>query len=208
MPVIVRVYPDNIDAAAIVRAAAVLNDGGVVAFPTDTLYGLAADPRRSDAVLRIFALKGRPDASALPLIAADMAQARAVGKLDDVASRLAERWWPGPLTLVVPARAGLASEVLAGGRTVAVRVPAHDVARAIARAFGFPLTATSANRSGSPGTNDPDDVHAALPDVDLLVDAGRSPGGPPSTMVEVERDALRLIRAGAIAWDRVLESQQ
>src|SRR5512141_503040 len=106
---------------AVSAAVAVLRDGGVVAYPTETFYGLAVDPRRGDAVRRLFALKGRPEASALTVIAADLEQANMVAQLEGAspkAAALAQRWWPGPLTLVLPARAGLAPETLAGGATV------------------------------------------------------------------------------------------
>src|SRR5512141_1412395 len=111
------------DSVSIDTAAEVIRAGGVVAYPTDTFYGLAVDPRNRDAVLRLFALKGRPGSSALTLIAADVEQARAAGKFDAQADTLAARWWPGPLTIVVPARPVLAREALAGGTTVGVRVP-------------------------------------------------------------------------------------
>lgn len=187
---------------------AVLRAGGVVAYPTDTLYGLAADPRSERAVARIFALKGRAETSALPLIAADLEQAREAGTFDPHAESLAERWWPGPLTIVVPARPGLAAAILAGGNTVAVRVPAHDVARALARQFGACITSTSANRSGTPPVSRAADVVLALPELDAIVDGGQTTGGPPSTIVEVQQGRVRLVRDGAIAWSRVLESQQ
>ena len=204
----IAVDPGQPDPAAIAQAATILAAGGVVAYPTETLYGLAVDPRNRDAVLRLFGLKGRPESSALTLIAADMEQARLAGEFGAEAMRLAEGWWPGPLTIVVAARAGLAAETLAGGSTVGVRVPGSGVARALARAFGFCITAPSANRSGETAAALPGEVAARLPGVDLLLDAGPAPGGAPSTIVTVEHGAVSLIRAGAIAWDRVLESLQ
>jgi L-threonylcarbamoyladenylate synthase len=194
-------------AAAIAAAVDVLRRGGIVAFPTDTLYGLAVDPRSDAAVGRLFDLKGRSTASAVPLIAASEDQARAAGQFGDVESCLARAFWPGPLTIVVPARAGLSPQLLAGGTTVAIRVPAHDLARALADGLGFCVTSTSANRSGSAPVADP----AALEDAvaagtDLVLDNGASPGGPPSTIVEVTKDGVRLVRAGAVAFDRVIKS--
>lgn len=184
-----------------------LRRGLVVAYPTDTLYGLAADPRRADAVAAVFRIKGRSAGQALPMIAADDAQAALVARLSGLGVRLAARFWPGPLTLVAAAAVALADGVAAADGTVAVRVPDHDVARALARGFGFPIIATSANRSGEPPTARASEVRAALgAAVAVLVDAGDAPGGAPSTIVDVTRDALRLVRAGAIAWERVLES--
>src|SRR5690349_19470370 len=106
VPVLLRVEPDRPDPAVIRQAAEMVGDGLVVAYPTDTLYGLAVDPRNADAVRRLFALKGRPETSALTLIAADAEQARVAGDMTGHAERLAARWWPGPLTIVVPAHAG------------------------------------------------------------------------------------------------------
>src|SRR5262245_3890855 len=194
------------DPDAVARAVDVLRRGGVVAYPTDTLYGLAIDPRNGDAVRRLFALKGRRADAALPLIAADLAQAELTGRLDAPARRLAARWWPGPLTIVVAASAAIHRDALAGGATVAVRVPAHAVARQLARAHGFPIGATSANASGAPPLSTAGDVMLALPEVDAILDAGPAPGGAPSTIVEIGERGPRLIRAGAVPWDKVLES--
>src|SRR5436190_10810561 len=116
------------DAKALGDAVELLRDGRVVAFPTDTLYGLAVDPRNPDAVRRLFALKGRADTSALTLIAADAAQAQQAGEFNARAAGIAARWWPGPVTIVVPAGPTLATETLAGGTTVGIRVPDHPVA--------------------------------------------------------------------------------
>jgi L-threonylcarbamoyladenylate synthase len=206
MPATWQVDPEHPDPRTVDRAVDVLRRGGVVAYPTDTLYGLAIDPRNADAVRRLFALKGRRADAALPLIAADLAQAELTGRLDAAARRLAARWWPGPLTIVIPASAAIHRDALAGGATVAVRVPAHAVARELARAHGFPIGATSANPSGTPALSSADDVTRALPDVDAILDAGPAPGGAPSTIVELGDRGPRLIRAGAVPWERVLES--
>lgn len=188
------------------RAAAIIRGGGVAAVPTDTLYGLAVNPFDADAVSRLFGVKSRSQERALPLVAADAEQVRAaLGVLPPLGQQLAERFWPGPLTLVVPAPAALAPDVTGGGGTVGVRVPAHAVIRALCAAAGVPLTATSANISGEPPTADPDRVADALADrIDVLVDAGPTPGGPASTIVDVTGTAPRLIRAGAVEWEAVL----
>jgi len=201
MPVVLTPNAD-----AIRRAAQLIRDGLVVAYPTDTLYGLAVDPRNSNAVRRLFELKGRPESSALTLIAADVEQADAAGAFASVAARLAATWWPGPLTIVVPARPILARETLAGGTTVGIRVPNDDVARGLARAFGYCITATSANRSGEPAAVTGDEVVSMLPRVDAVIDAGRVRGGAPSTIVAIENEGPRLLRDGAVAWDRVIKS--
>jgi L-threonylcarbamoyladenylate synthase len=195
------------DAAALAHAVEVLKRGGVVAYPTDTFYGLAVDPRSEDAVGRLYAAKGRDASSAIPLIAASIEQAQEAGILGDRDLRLARTFWPGPLTIVVPPRHGIAATVLGGGTTIALRVPAHAVARALAAAFGFCVTATSANRSGHPPAVTGADVAGAHDEsIDLLLDAGAVTGGPPSTIVEMAPSGPRLVRAGAVAWNRVLES--
>jgi L-threonylcarbamoyladenylate synthase len=190
---------------ALEEAAKWILAGRVVAIPTDTLYGLAADPFSAAAVDALFAAKDRPAERAVPLIASDRAQVEtAIGPLSPVASRVADRAWPGPLTLVVPAPRALAAAVTGGTGTVGIRVPNHDVARAIARSVGRPITATSANVSGEPATDDPDRVERSLGDrIQMLIDVGRTAGGPPSTIVDMTGDTPRLVRAGAIAWDEI-----
>jgi L-threonylcarbamoyladenylate synthase len=196
------------DPAAIAAAVEVLRAGGVVAFPTDTLYGLAVDPRSAQAVERLFALKTRDRNVALPLVASDLEQAMMAGELGPRERRVAEIFWPGPLSVVIPARPSIARASLGGGSTVAVRVPAHAVARELAAAFGFCVTATSANTAGQPPAVSADAVVLALPDVDLLLDGGQAPGGAPSTIVAFDSDGPVLLRAGAVAWDRVIKSQE
>jgi len=201
------ISPDRPDPQVVGEAVTLLRAGRVLAYATDTLYGLAVDPRREDAVERLFVLKGRDERTPVPLIAADLAQAQRIGEFGERELRLAESFWPGPLTVVVPARPGLAARVLAGGRTIAVRVPAHAVARALARGLGSPITATSANLSGHPAPASLSQLDPALLDrIDAVLDSGPAPGGPPSTIVAATDDGFRLLRAGAIAWDRVLRS--
>ena len=183
-----------------------IHNGLVVAYPTDTLYGLAVDPRNGAAVRRLFELKGRPETSALTLVAADAAQVGMAGEMTTSAERLAERWWPGPLTIVMRARGALARETLAGGTTVGIRVPNQAVARALAAAVGFCITATSANRSGEAPRSEAGTVADALPGVDAILDGGPSRGGLPSTIVNAAGDEVTLIRAGAVPWERVLRS--
>ena len=203
----VRVHVDAAapDADAIERVARLIRRGAVIAIPTDTLYGLAADPGNPAAVERIFAIKGRQAGQALPLVAADRDQVVGyVGALGPLADRLAVRFWPGPLTLVVAAPPHLAPGVTGGTATVGIRVPAHAVTRALCAACAHPITATSANRSGEPATELPDAVVAALGDrLDGLVDAGATAGGAPSTLVDTTGDRPRLLRSGAISWDDI-----
>jgi L-threonylcarbamoyladenylate synthase len=212
-PRILRVDPAS-GAAVLARdlmdAAALLASGGVVAFPTETIYGLAADPASAEGVAAIFAAKGRAAGEALPLIAADIQAARRVAAVwPPLAARLAAAFWPGPLTLVVPVDGTrVVAGVTAGRSTVGLRVSSHPVAQALAAAApGGLITATSANRSGTPSLATADAVAAAIGRaIALVVDGGPSPGGPGSTLVDLTKDAPRLIREGPIAWSRVLES--
>jgi L-threonylcarbamoyladenylate synthase len=192
---------------AIEEAAHWILGGGVVALPTDTLYGLAANPFSSAAVARVFDVKGRTAERALPLIAADTAQVAAhLGPLGELGARLADRVWPGPLTLLVSAPAAVARDVAGGTGRVGVRVPADRVARAICGMAGRPVTATSANLSGERAPSDPNDVERTLGDrIDLLIDAGPTRGGAPSTIIDVTGDTPTLVRAGAIAWEDILQ---
>ena len=188
--------------AALLDAVRAIQSGGVIAMPTDTFYGLAVDPFRADAVAKIFAVKGRSAERALPLIAADADQVRdRIGSLPPLAERLASRFWPGPLTMLLVAPATLAAGVSGGTGKVGVRVPDHAVARALCAACGTPLTATSANVSGAPPSADPDEIWRTLGDgIDVLVDAEMTAGGSPSTIVDVTGSAPTLVRAGAIPW--------
>ena len=198
------------DAEGIAAAATAIRSGLVVAIPTDTLYGLAADPFREEAVARVFEAKGRPAERAVPLIAADSEQVVAkLGALSAVARRLADAFWPGPLTLVVKAPDALVHTVTGGTGRVGVRVPAQAAAQALCRACATPLTATSANLSDRHATSDPDEVVRTLGSrIELLLDDGKTAGGAPSTIVDVTSDMPRLVRPGAVEWDRVLACVQ
>jgi L-threonylcarbamoyladenylate synthase len=181
-----------------------IRSGRVVAFPTDTLYGLAANPYDTSAVAAIFALKGRGGDQPLPLVAADISQVADVADIHPVAMRLARAFWPGPLTLIVRSTAPFAAGVGSAEGLIGIRVPDSEIGRALARSVGHPLTATSANRSGDPPTADPDAVATNLPSVAALVDGGTCRGGLPSTIVDAGAEP-RLVREGAIPWSRVLE---
>jgi tRNA threonylcarbamoyl adenosine modification protein (Sua5/YciO/YrdC/YwlC family) len=201
----VFVNPEAPHRDAVQEAAARILRGGVVALPTDTLYGLAVDPFNRDAVARLYDVKGRPSDRALPLIAADAAQVTSTfGALGALGDRLASAFWPGPLTLLMRAPGTLVAAVAGDTGKVGVRVPADAVARAVCAAAHKPVTATSANISGQPATPDPDVVERTLgARIDLLLDGGVTRGGAPSTIVDVTEDAPRLVRAGAIEWDDI-----
>ncbi|HET9372840.1 MAG TPA: L-threonylcarbamoyladenylate synthase [Vicinamibacterales bacterium] len=203
-----RIGPAAASAAALDAPLAWLRRGGIVIVPTDTLYGLAVDPRSAAAVADVFDLKGRDDQAALPLLAASGAQVEeTIGRLGPVGRDLAARFWPGPLALILDAPEEVAPAVHAGTGGVAVRVPAHEIARRLALEFGWPLTATSANRSGSPAVRSVAALAALAADRRVFtIDAGLVPGGAASTIVDVRPTPPRLVREGAVAWSRVLES--
>jgi len=193
-----RVRP--FDEAALAEAAALILAGQPVAVPTETVYGLAADATDGEAVARIYAAKGRPSFNPLIVHVPDLAAAAALGEFDGPARELAERHWPGPLTLVVPLRAGapVASLVTAGLPTVALRVPAHPAMQALLMATATPLAAPSANRSGRISPTRAEHVLASLAGrIPLILDAGPTERGLESTIVAVG-GGLRLLRPGPI----------
>jgi L-threonylcarbamoyladenylate synthase len=190
-----------IDDAAIATAAALIRAGQPVAVPTETVYGLAADATSGEAVARIYAAKGRPSFNPLIVHVASLAQADALAELPAPARRLAEAFWPGPLTMVLPIRAGspVAALVTAGLATVAIRMPAHPAMRALIEAAGLPLAAPSANASGRITATRAEHVTASLGErVSLILDGGPTEHGLESTIVAVEPDQLRLLRPGPI----------
>jgi L-threonylcarbamoyladenylate synthase len=192
-------------AERVAEAARVLRAGGLVAYPTETFYGLGALASCAPALARLAAAKLRPEGKPLPLLAATPEAAFAVAaSVPPLARRLAARFWPGPLTLVLAAAPGLAAEVTAGLGTVGIRVPGSEVARELARLAGGPLVSTSANLSGGPPPARASELDLALrARLDLVLDAGPTPGGLPSTLVDVTGPAPRLVRDGAVPWPEV-----
>lgn len=204
--------PTRPDPALIARAADLLRDGRLVAYPTETFYGLAADPRDARAVERVFQAKGRPERMALPLIASDPdAAMTCYRQFPEAARRLAAAFWPGPLTLVLQASGDLQPRLLGGGTTVGIRVSSHPVALALARAMGGPIIATSANRSGQPPPQSAAEVEEALgPEVALILDGGAARGGQASTVLDLSAGPPRVVRSGAVPLselERVLGSR-
>lgn len=190
--------------ARIDDAAAALRRGGVIAYPTETFYGLGALARDAAALARLAAAKGRPEGKPLPLLAADLAAVEEVAILSPRARALAARFWPGPLTLVLPARPGVPAPITAGTGTVGIRVPGSEVARRLAAAAGGALVSTSANLSGEPPPARVEELSAALrARIDGVLDAGATPGGLASTVVVVGAEGVTLVRAGAVPFEEV-----
>jgi L-threonylcarbamoyladenylate synthase len=188
---------------SIAKAAEVLRQGGLVAFPTETVYGLGADAANAHALARIYEAKGRPRFNPLIAHVQDLAEAEQHGVFHARARALAERFWPGPFTLVVPRRhdSSVADLACAGLATIALRAPSHPMARALLAAFGGPIAAPSANRSGHVSATTAAHVAADLgARVDLVLDGGPCPIGLESTIVAVAADgAATLLRPGAVA---------
>ncbi len=181
------------------KARQVLASGGLVAFPTDTVYGLGCDLRNVEAIERIYQVKGRPAHKALPLLLAGAEHLhKVVNNVPPVAAALGEAFWPGALTLVLPSRGDLPAE-LGGGRTIGVRVPDHGELRSFIESCGGAIASTSANLSSQPDALDAQQAAAYLGDgVQLIIDGGYAPGGIPSTVIDCTADPPRLLREGPL----------
>jgi len=191
---------------SIARALNILQAGGLVAFPTDTVYGVGALAFDANAVESIYVAKDRPIEKAIPVLIGDPADLEKVGAdIPDSARKLASRFWPGPLTILVPKRADL-PEAVSATATVGVRVPDHEVARALLRAAG-PMAVTSANISGKLSPVTAREVYEQLKDrIDLIIDGGKTPGGVPSTLVDCTSEELKVLREGPLSLDELLSA--
>ena len=187
------------------QALRVLQEGGVVALPTDTLYGLAADALNADAIERVFAIKERPEGLALPVLLADSGQLKQVAsEIPGQLQVLADCLWPGAMTLIVKRKDSLPARLTAGHPTVAVRVPDHPVPRELARRLGRPITGTSANISGSPDPQSLAELKAQVGErVDFSVNGGPEPAGTASTIVDLSGDEPRLVREGSVPFSEI-----
>lgn len=197
---VLRVDPVTPSRASISEAAAVLARRGLVAFPTETFYGLGADAREPAAVRRIFEVKGRPESKPVLVLVDSVAMAESlVEVIPSQARELMTRHWPGPLTLVLRARPTVPAEVTGGTGTIGIRMPGHAVAMALVEALGGPVTAPSANPSGAPAPTTAESVLAAFEGkIELVLDGGDTRGGPASTIVDATVDPPRVLRAGAV----------
>jgi L-threonylcarbamoyladenylate synthase len=189
-------------AAAITAAAAALRAGDILGVPTDTVYGLAADPWHSGACDRLFLVKGRPRNVELPVFVSGLHQAEELtANLPAAARRLMERFWPGPLTIVVPRRPDLNADLGEDDATIGLRCPDHPVPLALAAECG-PFATTSANRHGEPPVTTAAALAEQLSGVGLVLDAGPCTGEP-STVVDATGEVLKLLRAGRLDWDEL-----
>jgi L-threonylcarbamoyladenylate synthase len=192
-------------APQIEHAVRILREGGLVAFPTDTVYGLAADPANERAVERVYEVKQRGRDLPLPLLLASVADIdRFAESVPEIAWRLAEHFLPGGLTMVLRRSDAVSPTVTAGGETVALRVPDHEVPIALARGLGGAIVGTSANLSGAPAPLVADEVSAQLgAAVDLVIDGGRCPGGTESTVVDLSQGVPVMVREGALSGEDI-----
>jgi L-threonylcarbamoyladenylate synthase len=185
---------------ALARCAEVIKAGGVIAYPTDTFYGLGADPRNARAVGKVFEIKGRAADQPILLLLRDRTEVAAwTSEVTPSAERLMDRFWPGPLTLVFKARPDVLPELTGGAGTIGLRVPGNDLTLALIGMAGNALTGTSANRSGSTSLRTAEEVMRELGGrVDLVLDGGESAAESPSTVVDVTAEPPRVIRMGAV----------
>ncbi len=190
---------------AVERGFAILRQGGIVAFPTETYYGLAVDPFNPDALSRLFAVKKRETTKPILTLVSDRDQLSQLVPVVPVPFQiLMDRFWPGPLTLVIAGGTELPSLLTGHTNTVGVRQSSHPVARQLSSSFGSPITATSANISGcAPAVNAVEIVNTFGTEIDMVIDGGTTPGGAGSTLVGIDQGRLRLIREGVIPFAEV-----
>ncbi|GAB4411822.1 MAG: L-threonylcarbamoyladenylate synthase [Thermodesulfovibrionales bacterium] len=200
----IRLDKDNID-KAISEAIDVLKRGGIIAYPTETFYGLGVRFDMDDSLKRLYKLKRRPEEKAMPVIIGEMGLLSSIvppewlKNIPQVAKSVMDRFWPGPLTLLLPAREGLSEYLTARTGMIAVRIPGESFALQLAKKAGFPITATSANPSGMPPAVDAEMVLRYFDHkLDLLIDGGQTPGGLSSTIAEVSEGRIRIVREGAV----------
>jgi L-threonylcarbamoyladenylate synthase len=193
------------DSEGIKKTARIILQGGVIAFPTETFYGLGADALDEKAVKRIFQVKGREEEKPLLLLVAERSQlSRLVQEEPPPAERLMEKFWPGPLTLVFKASSQISPLLTANTGKIGIRVSSHPVARALVQAVGRPITGTSANLSGQPSISTAPEVFRSLSEtLEAILDGGRTAGGPGSTVLDISGPFPQVIREGAITREEL-----
>ncbi len=200
---VVKVTKNNIDYVAR-EAGKVIRDGGLVVYPTDTVYGLGANPFNIEAVNRVFMAKRRPRNKPLPILVSSIDVVSRIAEVNILARRIMEVFWPGPLTLVLPAKDIVPCIVTSCTGKIGVRMPKHDIALKIIEYAGGYVIGTSANLSGhSPPRTAAEAIEQLGDSVDLVIDAGPSPGGIPSTVIEIVGDTIKLVRRGPISLDEI-----
>jgi len=202
---VMRITETNLNEVLLV-AVATLQAGGIVAYPTETFYGLGVKFDLENSLRRLCDIKRRPKGKAMPIIIGSRIELSLIsGYINEAAESLIERFWPGPLTILVPAKENISEWITAGTSMVAVRIPGESFALQLAKHAGFPLTSTSANPSGLPPALDAGTVKEYFQDkIDLIVDGGKAPGGLPSTIADTEGNRIRILREGALESNLIL----
>ena len=196
------------DDSVIEEASSILRSGGVVAYPTETFYGLGADGQNEEAIKKIFLIKGRNFKNPISVIVGNVNDVRGlVDEVPEIALHLMERFWPGALTIIFKASPDISDHLTAGTGKIGIRLSSHPVATALARKLGHPITATSANFSGKNECTSADEVIQGIGDqVDAVIDGGQTPGGLGSTIIDVTTDPPAILREGVIPKYKITES--
>jgi len=204
---IIRINPSLVEAEKIKIIGHILSREGVIAYPTDTFYGLGANSFSKRAIRRIYRLKKRKESKPLSVIISDLEMLeRIVSSIPSSFFALATEFWPGPMTLILKAGPSFPEEMLGPAQSLGVRLPALSWLRELVRSVGFPLTATSANISGEKEISDPQEVIRIFKDkVDLIIDGGKTQGGLPSTIVDLTSEKPKIIREGAIPRSKFMK---
>lgn len=208
MSLLLPVDPLDPDPDVLSRAASSLRQGKIVAYPTETLYGLGVDPFQEEAVERLYALKARPTEMPVSILVrdAEMLEQLVLG-LSPLAARLVDAFLPGPLTLVLPARPDIPSRLTSGTGKIGIRISSHPLLRSLFSAYPAPITTTSANPSGRPDARSAGDILSYFPEgIDCILDAGPVVGGLGSTVVDVTGERPLILREGALSSDRIAEA--
>jgi L-threonylcarbamoyladenylate synthase len=200
MTTILKIDPDKPEAERIDEAVAILKSGGVIAFPTETFYGLGADARNEAAIDKIFGIKGRDFKNPVLVVIGDRGHLDAfAAHIPEKARKLMDRFWPGPLTIVLPAAPSVSPKLTAGSGKIGIRLTSHPVAMAISKRLGGPVTATSANLSGAPECSSAAEVISQLEGkISGVIDGGQTPGGKGSTIVDATVSPVKVLREGVI----------
>ncbi|MDO8746354.1 MAG: L-threonylcarbamoyladenylate synthase [Thermodesulfovibrionales bacterium] len=196
---LIKISENNL-AEVLKKAVAVLNNGGIVAYPTETFYGLGVKFDKGNSLKKLFELKKRQEEKPMPLIIGGRTLLSMIAEsVNEIAESLMDKFWPGPLTLLLEAKKGLSPYLTAGTGRIAVRIPGESAAFYLVREAGFPITATSANPSGMPPAEDADAVIRYFGEkIDMVIDGGRTAGGLPSTIADVTEKKIKIVREGAI----------
>jgi len=208
MPEILKIDPENPDQSIITAAIRILREGGVIAYPTETFYGLGADGFNNNAIEKIFFIKGRDIKTAVSVIIGEMDGLRGlVREIPEHASRLMNTFWPGALTLIFRASENIPSLLSANTGKIGIRISSHPIAIALAKAHRYPITSTSANLSGAKECTSAEEVVTCIGDrIDAVIDGGPTPGGSGSTIVDITTQPPLILREGVISGSVILRT--